>query len=236
MRAPSTAFLLGAGLGTRLRPLTADCPKPLLPVAGRPMITHTLDRLLSAGIRRFILNTHHAAGRYQEVFPDGTYRGVPITLVHEPLLLDTGGGLKNIEALLDPNEPLLVHNGDIYTTLPLDHLIHAHAASAPATLALRTSGPSLNVTLAPDGTITDFRGTLGQPGTPYQFTGIYLIEPRLLHLIPASHPVSIIDTFLELIRRGDPPRGVIIDDGIWHDLGTLEEYQRIQHLHAPSSP
>jgi NDP-sugar pyrophosphorylase family protein len=235
MRAPSTAFLLGAGLGTRLRPLTADCPKPLLPVAGRPMITHTLDRLLAAGIRRFILNTHHAAGRYPEAFPDGSYRGAPITLVHEPVLLDTGGGLKNIEALLDPDEPLLVHNGDIFTTLSLDRLLEAHAA-APATLALRTIGPSLNVTLAPDGTITDFRGTLGHHGTPSQFTGIYLIEPRLLDLIPAGRPASIIDTFLELIRRGDPPRGVVIDHGLWHDLGTLEEYQRIQHPHAPPSP
>ena len=81
---PKTAFLLGAGLGTRLRPLTENCPKPLLPIGGKPMICHAMDALIALGIKRFIINTHHAAAVYKEKFPDGNYRGVPVTLVHEP--------------------------------------------------------------------------------------------------------------------------------------------------------
>lgn len=226
---PRTAFVLGAGLGTRLRPLTEDCPKPLLPVAGRPMITHTFDRLIALGVQKLIVNTHHAPHRYQDAFPQASWRGIPITFVHEPLLLDTGGGLKNIAPLLDPNEPLLVCNGDIFTDLPLPPLLDAHAShSAPATLVLRTQGEPRNVLVTPQGTLTDFRGRLGGTGTPCLFAGIYLAEPRLIQAIPPARPISIIDTFLDLIRRGDPPRGIIIDAGRWHDLGTVTEYNRLQ--------
>jgi len=229
MPAPSTAFVLGAGLGTRLRPLTRDCPKPLLPVAGRPMITHAFDRLIACGIRQIIINTHHAAHRYAEAFPEGRYLGIPLTFVHEPVLLDTGGGLKNIQSLIPRNEPLLVHNGDILAGLPLEPMLQAHAAvRPPATLALRSQGHPRNVALAADGAITDFRGLRGAADPLHLFAGIYLIEPFVLAQIPPGQPVSIIDTFLELIRLGTPPRGVVVDDGPWHDLGTLEEYEKIR--------
>lgn len=229
MSVPSTAFVLGAGLGTRLRPLTLDWPKPLLPVAGRPMITHTFDRLIAVGIRRFLVNTHHAPHRYAECFPDGHYRGLPLTWVHEPVLLDTGGGLKNIQPFLRSDEPLLVHNGDIFTDLPLDSLLQSHAsARPPATLVLRSHGNPRNVALGADGTITDFRSILGTSDPLHLFAGIYLIEPAVLDLIPPGRPVSIIDTFLELIRLHTPPRGIVIDHGFWHDLGTVKEYESVR--------
>ncbi|HQL25320.1 MAG TPA: sugar phosphate nucleotidyltransferase, partial [candidate division Zixibacteria bacterium] len=74
----TTAFVLGAGLGKRLRPLTEGWPKPLLPVWGRPMISYAFERLRAAGIGRFIVNTHHRADRYRDIFPDGRWGGVPI--------------------------------------------------------------------------------------------------------------------------------------------------------------
>lgn len=137
---PKTAFLPGAGLGTRLRPLTERCPKPLLPLGGKPMICRAMDALLALGVERFIVNTHHAAEAYAQAFPRGDYRGAPVTLVHEPVLLDTGGGLKNIEPLLVPaDENLLVFNGDILADLDLEKLAAAHKKSgALATLLLRT--------------------------------------------------------------------------------------------------
>ena len=106
MTAPqiNTAFLLGAGLGMRLRPLTQTCPKPLLPVRGRPIITYAMDHLLTVGVQRFIVNTHHCADVYRQTFPDGQWRGIPIIFRHEPVLLDTAGGLKNIEDLLKGDE------------------------------------------------------------------------------------------------------------------------------------
>lgn len=229
-----TAFVLGAGRGTRLRPLTEDWPKPLLPLAGRPMITHAFDHLIAQGVRRLIVNTHHAAHRYAEVFPDRSWRGVPITFVHEPVLLDTGGGLKNIQPLLAPDESIIVYNGDIYTDLPLSPLMEAHqAAPVPATLVLRRRGEPRNVSLAPDGTICDLRHLLGNPGTPCLFAGIYVATPALFDVIPPGVPFSLIDALLQLIREGRPPRGVVINQGHWHDLGTVAEYQQLNSSHCP---
>ena len=97
---PKTAFILGAGLGTRLRPLTDHCPKPLLPLAGKPMVERALAALYAAGTRRFLINTHHCPEAWTQAFPDGRFGDAEVKLVHEPVLLETGGGLANIAALL----------------------------------------------------------------------------------------------------------------------------------------
>ena len=158
-----TAFVLGAGLGTRLRPRTESCPKPLLPLGGRPLITYALDHLLTLGVERFIINTHHLASVYHEVFPEKQWRGIPILFRYEPLLLDTAGGLKNIEDLLAGDEDLLVYNGDVVSDLPLQRLLSAHQkADREVTLALRSSGGLLNVCLNGRNEVCDLRGQLGQ--------------------------------------------------------------------------
>src|SRR5690242_12726955 len=94
------AFVLGAGLGTRLRPLTDDLPKPLVPIFQKPLITFAFDHLIAFGIEKFIVNTHHLPERFAETFLENSYREIPITFVHEPVRLETGGGIKNIESLL----------------------------------------------------------------------------------------------------------------------------------------
>src|SRR3954462_3160599 len=106
------AFVLGAGLGTRLRPLTDDLPKPLVPIFQKPLITFALDHLVQPGLERFFINTHHLAGRFREAFPDATYRHRPIAFFHASDLLETAGGIANIAGSLG-QEPLLVYNGDI---------------------------------------------------------------------------------------------------------------------------
>ena len=125
-----TAFILGAGLGTRLRPLTERCPKPLLEIGGRPVITYAMDHLLSVGVERFIVNTHHCPEVYLQKFPDMQWRGVPIVFRHEPVLLDTAGGLKNIEDLLGEDQTILCYNGDIIADFPLQGLLRAARTEA----------------------------------------------------------------------------------------------------------
>jgi len=229
---PKTAFLLGAGLGTRLRPLTENCPKPLLPLGCEPIIFHTMNELLALGVVRFIINTHHASEVYQEKFPTGNFHGAPVALVHEPILLDTGGGLKNIERLLVPaDENLLVYNGDIFASLDLKKLFSEHKKNdALATLLLRTDSRG-NIEFDSDsGAIIDMRDKLGREGNRRcRFTGIYVVSRKFFDEIPAGKIESVVDAFLRVIARGNEKiRGVIDDSGTWRDLGTLEEYASAQ--------
>lgn len=225
-----TAFILGAGLGTRLLPLTRDIPKPLLPLNGRPIITYAMDHLIGAGIERFIVNTHHLADRYDEMFPGRQWRGIPIQFMHEPILLDTGGGIKNIEDLLTDDSAILCYNGDIYSDIALEKLIAAHQATgADATLALRTKGHLLNVDIDDLGDITDMRGALNRPGSlRCLFTGIYAIETSVVQYIEKNKVESIVDTFLRMIaEHPGSVRGIILDEGTWDDIGSPETYASI---------
>jgi NDP-sugar pyrophosphorylase family protein len=228
-----TAFILGAGMGTRLRPLTNNCPKPLLPISGRPIITHVMDHLISVGIEKFIINTHHCADSYRQVFPDEQWRGIHIIFRHEPVLLDTAGGMKNIEDLLGNDQAILVYNGDTITDLPLQRLIDTHfMKQKEVTLALRSSGSLLNVNINARGEICDLRHTLGDPGVrSCLFTGIYVVEKRFFKRLKAGRKESVIPVFIEMIReQPGSVASVLIDEGRWYDIGSVAEYEKINTL------
>ena len=237
-----TAFVLGAGLGTRLRPITDTLPKPMAPVWGKPLITFAFDHLIAdLGIDRFIVNTHHCPEAYTEAFPENLYRGRELVFRHEPVLLDSGGGISNIRDLLDEEESLVIYNGDILTDAPLAHLRAAHHANGSewTTLAVRTSGPALRIAIdATDNEVRDMRGTLAKEDglitdhlVHTQFTGIYIMGPAALAALPpAKKPFSIVDDWLDGIRAGQPPSACIIDDGQWHDLGTISALRDAHEL------
>jgi NDP-sugar pyrophosphorylase family protein/aminoglycoside/choline kinase family phosphotransferase len=230
IRPIKTAFILGAGLGTRLRPLTNACPKPLLPVGDRPIITYAMDHLIAAGIERFIINTHHCADVYNQVFPAAQWRGLPIVFRHEPVLLDTAGGLKNIEDILDEDDTILVYNGDIISNIPLKPLMDTHfTRRKEATLALRSSGSPLNVNINDRGDVCDLRHILGDHGMmSCLFTGIYIVEKSILRRMETGRIESIIPVFIEMIKENpESVAGVLLDDGRWHDIGSLGEYEKI---------
>jgi NDP-sugar pyrophosphorylase family protein len=190
-----------------------------------------MDHLLDAGIQRFIVNTHHCAGAYERVFPDRQWRGIPIIFRYEPILLDTAGGLKNIEDLLEDDKDLLVYNGDILSDLSLERLIQAHGESGgEVTLALRSRGPLLNVSVDERGGICDFRGLLANPGVACrQFTGIYLVKKKFLDRLEAGRIESVVPVFVRMIRE-EPGSvaGVLLDEGRWYDIGSIEEYEKMK--------
>jgi len=206
--------------------MTSVLPKPLIPLINRPLITHAFDLLLAAGIREFVVNTHHLAARYEDYFPHSRYREAPIRLVkEEPEILETGGGLANAAEYLKDGD-FIVFNGDIYTSLPLDRAMAVQrAAGNVVTLVLRAEGPNRNVTFdANSGRVLDLRQALEtEPATPFQFTGIYLARPEFLD---ALRPVkeSVVPTWLRLIKEGARIGGVAVDEGQWWDLGDREAY------------
>jgi mannose-1-phosphate guanylyltransferase len=231
-----TAFILGAGLGMRLRPLTERCPKPLLSIDGRPAIAYVMDHLLTAGVERFIVNTHHCPDVYLQKFPDRRWRGVPILFRYEPVLLDTAGGLKNIGDLLNDDRSILCYNGDILADLPLEKLLQFHERNpAEATLVLRSSGPLLNVTLNAKGEVCDLRHALQNPGIQNcLFTGIYAVETSILRHIEAGKAESIVNTFLSRIRaKQGSIMGIVVDEGRWQDIGSIDEYERLKTQTVP---
>ncbi len=219
-------FVLGAGLGTRLRPLTAHLPKPLIPIHGKPLIQFAFDQLLDAGLTNLVVNTHHCAEAYAREFPGGAYRGAALRFRHEELLLETAGGIKNVEDLLG-GEPLVVYNGDILSDLPVEAAIRRHfAAGNEVTLVLRSSGGPLQVAFdPPSGKVLGF-GEGGQ----YLFTGVYVINPAFFLRIPPGAKISVIPIFREMILRGEKLGGVVLDQGGWRDLGTREQYLAV-HTH-----
>jgi len=223
------AFILGAGLGTRLSPLTEVLPKPLVPIFHEPMANYALRHCQAAGITDFAINTHHIPDAWEKAYPDQTFNGSPLSFFHEPTLLETGGGIRNIAPFIG-TDPILIYNGDILTNIDIQALIAHHQASGNiATLALRSSGENCNVNISGDH-VTDMRNLLGNtPGT-HQFTGIYCISPEILSLIPDEKIVSIMPAFIELIHQ-QKLGAVVLDDGDWFDIGTPAAYRAVhQHL------
>lgn len=241
--APTHAFVLGAGLGTRLRPLTERRPKPLLPVWHRPLITHAFDHLLGAGVSRFIVNTHWQHEAYDTAFPDKAWCGAPLTLRHEPVLLETAGGIANIADLLPPDISFWVYNGDILSTLDLTPALDHHLASDDlATLILRSQGAEKVVAFdrahgRAHGRVRDLRNLLGTGLEPtHQFTGLYLCRPGFLDFLTRGKIESSRTTFLDIIRRTGRVGGAVCDDGLWLDLGDRASYLEAHRRLAPSRP
>lgn len=222
------AFILGAGLGTRLRPLTEFLPKPLVPVCNRPLITYAFDHLISdLGAREFMVNTHHCPDSYGEAFPEGSYRERDIHFRHEPVLLDTAGGIDNIRDWLPTDESFAVYNGDILTDLPLKDAWAQHCASGDlVTLVLRSVGDELRVGFDPEsGRVTDMRGLVDPDWQQrFQFTGIYFVSPGFLKLLKPGEIESVVLPLVEAIRKTARVGGVVVDEGEWSDLGERGAY------------
>ncbi len=224
------AMLFAAGLGTRLRPLTDNLPKCLVPVNGRPMIDYPLLLLRHYGIREIVVNVHHHAERVEEHLGDGSRFGVDIAYSREPVLLDTGGGLLGARRFLD-QDTFVIMNSDVLIDLRLDEVLRFHRVREPAaTLVLR------NDPLADKyGAIwTDAEGTIRKllhheaPGaTPaaleqYMFTGVHVVEPRIFQYMEGPKPFSITRTTYARMLAGSERLCGFPFDGDWQDMGTPE--------------
>lgn len=231
-------MVLAAGRGMRLRPWTATTPKPLVPVAGRPMLYRVLDRLQQAGIRTVHLNHHHLGEQLTNALGDGSDWGLSLTTHGEATLLGTGGGLKNVLTLHPElqSAPLLMINSDVLTDLVLGDLFAHHLASgALVTLVLRPDPQAADfgvIGTDDTGRVSRFLTTVNGPVTAqYMFTGIQVIAPELLTQIagrPGDDEVfAITEPYMQQLADGGHMNSWI-HHGYWADLGTPERLQRAE--------
>ena len=225
------AMILAAGLGTRLRPLTDVCPKPLVPVANRPVLAGTIAYLRRHGIRSIVVNTHHHARRMSEFLRQGQGFGVPVELRHEPSILGTGGGLRNVADFWG-RDTLLAINGDILTDIDLGEALAFHRSSgAPATLVLHRCPPFDQIVLDDAGRVREI-GSRARPGR-VAFTGIHFLEPAVRDWIPREGFSDIVSCYRRMIASGEPIAGYLADRPYWRDIGTRESYLQANREQSP---
>ena len=223
------AFVLAAGLGTRLRPLTDELPKPLVPIFQKPLITFALDHLIASGIRRFVVNTHRLPHLFERQFFEKNYRGRPLDLVNEPELLETGGGIKNAESLLRDGD-FITYSGDILTDIPLSSLIKEHfRAGNDVTLALRETGFKPSIAIS-DGRIVDIGERFGIVGD-YDFANIAVWGRKIFQRIP-QRKISFIPVLLEWIKDGGKIGGLVLNEGKWLNIGSSAQYVEAHRMIA----
>jgi mannose-1-phosphate guanylyltransferase len=222
------AFVLGAGLGTRLRPLTDELPKPLVPIFQKPLITFALDHLIDLGIEKVFINTHRLPEKFTEAFPKNRYRELEINFVHEPILLETGGGIKNIEAELS-GEPFITYSGDLLTDIRLQPLIDEHFARGnDVTLALRKTQFAPSIALR-DHRIVDISNRYGIPGE-FDFANIAVWNSTVFARIPPEEKISFISILSDWIVAGGKIGGVVLEEGEWFNLGSRAEYFEVHRV------
>lgn len=220
------AFVLGAGLGTRLRPLTDSLPKPLIPIFNKPLITFALDHLIASAVESFVVNTHHLPEQFAGTLGEGNYRGHPLTLVHEEVLLETGGGIKNAERFLDATQPFFVYSGDILTDLPLAPLIEEHfTRENDVTLVLRSTGLARNVAFR-NGQVVDLGQRRGLAGN-YDYANISLWNQTAFQRFSSGEKISFVPVLAKWIEEGSRIGGVIIEEGQWFNLTSPNDYLRV---------
>ena len=225
------AVVLVGGFGTRLRPLTNEIPKPMLPIVHRPMIVRLVDRLAAGGVTDVVLALGFKPEPFRDAFPDGRHGDVRIHYVVEPEPLDTAGAIAFAAREAGVTDTFVVANGDIITHLDVAWLVDAHrAAGSEATIHLTpVSDPSAFgvVEIDTNGVVRRFveKPAPGETDSNLINAGTYVLEPSVLELIEPGVKVSIErDTFPRLVERGG--LAAVATDDYWIDAGRPEPYLR----------
>jgi mannose-1-phosphate guanylyltransferase/mannose-1-phosphate guanylyltransferase/phosphomannomutase len=222
-------MVMAAGLGTRLRPLTYEVPKPMVPVANRPVIEHLLRLLASHGITEIVCNLHWFPEVIRDALGDGSAFGVELSWEFEPELLGTAGGVRNVREFFG-DEPFVVMAGDALTDVDVGALVAAHEANdGIATLVAKrvtnTSEYGVIVT-DPDARVQGFqeKPDPAEALSDRANSMIYAFDPEIFDYFPDKPVVDFaLDVFPALLD-GDVPFHVHETSGYWNDVGSVSEY------------
>ena len=221
------AIILAAGLGTRMRPLTLDRAKPVLPVLDRPLLHWTLEILAGHGVKDVMINLHYLPRSVRAAVGNGRRFGVNVSYSFERQILGTGGGPRKVRRWIG-DETLLILNGDVVFDFDLTALRRRHErAQAPATLALIPNPDPRHYSPVITGADGRVKSIAGMPrparGVVSMFTGVHILEPALLDRLPPGVSDTVRQLYIPLIAEGRPPLGVRVR-GPWYDLGSPSLY------------
>lgn len=224
------AVVLVGGKGTRLRPLTLSAPKPMLPTAGLPFLTHLLSRIAAAGIEQVILGTSYKPAVFEAEFGDGSALGLQIEYVTEEHPLGTGGGIANVAGKLR-NDTAMVFNGDVLSGADLAQLLDFHRSNrADVTLQLVRVGDPRAFGCVPtdeEDRVVAFLEKTEDPPTDQINAGCYVFERNVIDRIPQGREVSVErEVFPALLADGDCKIYGYVDASYWRDMGTPEDFVR----------
>jgi NDP-sugar pyrophosphorylase family protein len=218
-------MILAAGFGTRLRPLTDECPKPLIDVGGKPMIAYALEMLRGAGITEVAVNLHHLAGQIRDALGHGEKYGVEITYFEEKEILDTGGGVAAARSFLEGGD-FVVANADSVTDLPLADMVAYHRErDATATMFLRRDPQAAGYGLIEIDAECRIRRFLGQPQQvegpllALMFGGVHVLSPRVFGYMQGGAYGITRQTYPRMLAASEALYGYVFD-GYWQVLDT----------------
>lgn len=217
--------LMAGGLGTRLRPLTEDCPKPLLEVGNQPILETILEGFIAHGFHRFYISVNYMSGMIEDYFGDGSDWDVDITYVHEDKRLGTAGPLSLLPER--PEETMIVMNGDLLTKLNFAQLIDFHhKQNAAATMCVREH--EMQVPYGVIETEDQYMVGLEEKPTERYFVnaGIYVLEPDTLDFVPENEFFDMPDLFEQLIEDGRSATVFPVRE-YWQDVGRKEDFHRV---------
>ncbi|RLD90177.1 MAG: nucleotidyltransferase family protein [Bacteroidetes bacterium] len=228
------AFILAAGLGSRLAPLTNHKPKALVAVNGKPMLQNLIERLKSQGFDELLINVHHFGGLVVDFLKAHDNFGVNVAISDERNgLLDTGGAIVKAGWFFKGEEPVLVHNVDVYSDMDFVKLIHQHSKSkALVTLVTRSRISSRKLLFDSKNRLIGWKHLqknetkwVGKPVTyvlERAYSGIYVASPLYPDLIRQKGSFSIIPEWLDMAARASI-MGIEHNDGLWFDLGSVDK-------------
>lgn len=217
------AMVLAAGFGTRLLPYTLKRPKPLFPVLDTPLLTHTLTQLRENGAEGIVVNAHHLREQIGAMLSG--HKDVHVQM--EEIELGTGGGLRLARRHFG-EDPFLAVNGDIVHDLDLAEVYQSHRASgADVSMVLHDCPRFNNVRVNGQGRIVGFSGPAGEGERLMAFTGVQVINPGVLELIPESVFYNIIDCYADLLKKGGIIRALPVFGHFWTDMGTPGDYLKL---------
>lgn len=223
------AAILVGGKGTRLRPLTLSAPKPMLPTAGLPFLTHLLSRIADAGVKHVVLGTSYKAEVFEKEFGDGSALGLDIEYVFEEQPRGTGGGIANVASKLR-YDTALIFNGDVLSGCDLNALLRSHEErEADVSLHLVRVGDPRAFGCVPtdsEGGVTAFLEKTQDPPTDQINAGCYVFNRDVIDRIPTGREVSVErEVFPGLLSEGLKVCGYV-DATYWRDMGTPEDFVR----------